>query len=225
MGQTASYVGPFVIDRTHPLCEGLSLEAAIWSCPAKLKLTGTPVITAGNVVLMSDRIEARRPPSPANGNDRRDVELARAGRLADPVYEPGAMASGGDAGRDDAERAAGSDRNGQLAAGGERSGAGARRRPGADAGGARPAGERRGRPRRSLHGPRGRNSYRFSCNAVSRDESDLRGAASGRWGNWNDSPDHQDRRISLRWAFGLLALAAMGGHLAAVAADSRRREA
>ena len=71
----------------------------------------------------------------------------------------------------------------------------------------------------------GENSYRFACNAVPRDESDLRGAASGRWGDWNDSAEHQDRRISLRWAFGLLALATLGGHLAAVAADSRRRNA
>ena len=30
---SAAYVGPFVIDRTHPLCEGLSLEAAVWSYP------------------------------------------------------------------------------------------------------------------------------------------------------------------------------------------------
>ena len=56
--------------------------------------------------------------------------------------------------------------------------------------------------------------YQFSCNAVSRDESDLSDCRSGRWGNWNESPDYQDRQISLSWIFLLVALAAMAAHMA-----------
>ncbi len=58
--------------------------------------------------------------------------------------------------------------------------------------------------------------YQFSCNAVSRDESDLAGCRSGRWGNWNESPVYQDRRIGLSWIFLAVAVAAMTGHLALI---------
>ena len=58
--------------------------------------------------------------------------------------------------------------------------------------------------------------YRFSCNAVSRDESDLGGCRSGQWGSWNVSEVHRDRRVSLAWVFLLVALAAMAAHAAVV---------
>ncbi len=56
-------------------------------------------------------------------------------------------------------------------------------------------------------------AYRFACNAVSRDESDLSAARTGRWGDWNDSPLHRDRQIGLRWVFLLLAMACLAAHL------------
>ena len=65
--------------------------------------------------------------------------------------------------------------------------------------------------------------YQFSCNAVSRDESDLADCRSGRWGNWGDSRTFQDRRIGLGWVLLLVAMAAMAAHMAVIAKDSRRR--
>ena len=48
-----SYVGPFVADRSHALTEGLSLDGVVWGA-GSFQLVGTPVITAGNIPLVSD---------------------------------------------------------------------------------------------------------------------------------------------------------------------------
>ena len=203
---SASYVGPFVIDRTHPLCEGLSLEAAIWSCPAQLKLAGTPIITAGNVVLLSDRAEpggrhrlqmGMIAEERSNWQELDDWPILftnlvrwRARRL------PGAAPRNARLGQTVSIHLPPDVKQVELTPA---------------AGDVRKL-DVRGRQvdvaadRVGLYSLRaGDITYRFACNAVSRDESDLRGAVSGRWGNWNDSSEHQDRRISLRWAFGLLA--------------------
>jgi hypothetical protein len=224
-GDTASYIGPFVIDRTHPLCEGLSLEAAIWSCPAKLTLTGTPVITAGNVVLLTDRTEA-------GGRHRLQMgmiaETSNWQELDDwPILftnlvrwrrgaMPGAMPRNARLGQIVTVHLPPEVKEVELTPA-----AGPVRKLEVRGRQVHVAADHVG----SYSVRAGDNSYRFACNAVSRDESDLRGAARGRWGDWNDSAEHQDRRISLRWAFGLLALGTLGGHLAAVVADSRRRNA
>ena len=50
-----AYAGPFVVDHNHPLAQGLSLQNAIWSGrAADATLSGLPIVTAGNVTLMSD---------------------------------------------------------------------------------------------------------------------------------------------------------------------------
>ena len=50
----SAYLGPFVIDLTHPLTEGLSLGGVVWGAGVKEQLMGTPIITAGNVPLLTD---------------------------------------------------------------------------------------------------------------------------------------------------------------------------
>ncbi|QNN21244.1 hypothetical protein HED60_02830 [Planctomycetales bacterium ZRK34] len=49
-----AYLGPFVIDRAHPLSEGLSLSGVIWAAGESQSLPGRPIITAGNITLLSD---------------------------------------------------------------------------------------------------------------------------------------------------------------------------
>ncbi len=51
----ASYIGPFVLDRTHPLTEGLWLKDVIWTAAESKDYTGSVVISAGNVPLLTDR--------------------------------------------------------------------------------------------------------------------------------------------------------------------------
>ncbi len=49
-----AFAGPFVVDRTHPLCEGLALDNVIWSADRGDSPTGRPIIMAGDVPLMTD---------------------------------------------------------------------------------------------------------------------------------------------------------------------------
>jgi len=52
----ASYIGPFVLDRTHPLTEGLWLKDIIWTAAESKEYSGSVVISAGNVPLLTDRL-------------------------------------------------------------------------------------------------------------------------------------------------------------------------
>ena len=52
--EASAYLGPFVIDLTHPLTEGLSLRGVVWGAGVKEQFMGTPIITAGNVPLLTD---------------------------------------------------------------------------------------------------------------------------------------------------------------------------
>src|SRR6266540_2627148 len=49
--EAASFLGPFVIDRSHPLSEGLSLGGVVWGGGKSGQLAGTPVVNAGDVPL------------------------------------------------------------------------------------------------------------------------------------------------------------------------------
>ena len=51
-----AYTGPFVLDRTHPLTDGLSLRGVIWGAGKTEALDGNPVIMAGNVLLLTDSV-------------------------------------------------------------------------------------------------------------------------------------------------------------------------
>ena len=52
--EASAYLGPFVVDWTHPLTDGLSLGGVVWGAGVKEQFMGTPVITAGNVPLLTD---------------------------------------------------------------------------------------------------------------------------------------------------------------------------
>ena len=86
-----AYRGPFVLDRTHPLTDGLSLRGVIWGAGKTENLDGNPVIMAGNIVLVSDS-ESQTPNGTARHELRRrlrpgPVHLARLARLANPDLE------------------------------------------------------------------------------------------------------------------------------------------
>ena len=52
----------------------------------------------------------------------------------------------------------------------------------------------------------GSMQFPFACNALNADESNLTNCVSGQWGNWNESEVFQDQRVPLDWAFILVAL-------------------
>ena len=56
--EASSFVGPFVIDRAHPLMAGLSLAGVVWGAgdagDRSDQLPGVPVVTVGNTSLVTD---------------------------------------------------------------------------------------------------------------------------------------------------------------------------
>ena len=52
--KTEAFVGPFIIDRTHALAEGLSLEGVVWAAENDVSLPGYSMLAVGNVPLVSE---------------------------------------------------------------------------------------------------------------------------------------------------------------------------
>lgn len=48
-----AFVGPFVLDRTHPLTTGLDLQGIAWGAGRSHDFSGDPVVLAGNVPLLT----------------------------------------------------------------------------------------------------------------------------------------------------------------------------
>jgi hypothetical protein len=214
------YSGPFVIDHSHALAQGLSLRNAIWSASATAPPSGLPIVTAGNVSLLSEGVDlsgrrSLRMPFVADLSNLQDmpdwpilfanlVQWRRGGLpgIATPNVRLGqtvVVALAQETKRVEVVSASTVRREMDVR--------GRRVTVPAD--------------RIGLHVIKTPDAeYRFSCNAVSRDESDLTQCRSGRWGNWANSPTYQDRQTSLSWVFLLVAMAAMAAHLAIVAKDS-----
>jgi hypothetical protein len=217
-----AYAGPFVIERTHPLAQGLSLEGAIWSAAPKAELSGPAIITAGNVTLLTDREDN-------SGRHRLQMNFVReVSNLQDTPDWPilfdnllrwrrgerlGATAPNVRLGQtvtvtlpDDAKQvelvppvppAKKLDvHNRRVEVAADRIGVFTIKSSG--------------------------TTYRFAASATSRDESDLSGAETGRWGDWNGSAIHRDRQVSIRWAVLLLAMTGMAAHLVLIAESGRR---
>jgi hypothetical protein len=212
-----AYAGPFVIDQNHALTRGLSLHSAVWSAGPEHAGDGVPIITAGNVPLLSEsedlagrrRLRMAFAAGLSNVQDMPDwpillanlVEWRRAGlpgvpspnvRLGQTVAAVLPPEAGG------AQLTAPSGLSRRLETQGRRIDL--------------PADEV------GLHTIRAAEvEYRFAVNALSREESDLAACQSGRWGNWDGSPMHQERRAGLGWFFILLAIVVLAGHLAVIA--------
>lgn len=207
----ASLLGPFVLDRAHPLTEGLSLAGVIWGSGRSEQLPGTPVIMAGNIPLLTDldragahelRLRLRPDLSTLQETPNWPILLAnliawradsapglrpaniRLGEQTTLTLPPGI----------DAVTLTDPLRN-------------TRRIPVVE----------RSVPLRAdavgLHeidavGVR----YAFAANALRREESDLTQAASGRWGNWSNAPSLQWEYRSIVWALLLLILLLLSFH-------------
>jgi hypothetical protein len=217
----ASYTGPFVIDRAHPLAEGLSLQGVVWGAGKGTEVPGAPVIMAGNVPLVTDqeagsrhevRLRLRPDLSTVQDSPAWPVLVAnvlgwyasRAPGLSRPNLRLGEEAVLTFAGPHDpvevvapdgsVRRAEVPDR--RVAVRGEDVGIYQVREP-ADRGGAVLA--------------------RVAANALARDESDLSGCASGRWGDWLDETSLRLEYQSIAWLLVLLALGVVTVHLVLVA--------
>jgi hypothetical protein len=218
-----AYTGPFVVDRNNLLTQGLSLQNAIWSASPKNQLTGTWIVAAGNVPLLSEVEDAIR---------RRRLQMNFAAELSNlqdmpdwPILFANLMQwrRGGLPGLNVPNVRLGQTVAVTLPR---------ETKPVEVVAPDKSVRKLEVRGRRiavladcvGLHTVKTPDAeYQFSCNTVSRDESDLTDCASGRWGNWNQSPTYQDWQASLSWIFMLVALAAMAAHMAVVVKSSGGR--
>ncbi len=211
--KASAYVGPFVIDRSHPLTEGLQMEGVIWAAPNDRSAEGDPVITAGNVVLLADNLRS---------DGTRNLQMCLSPELSTLTDSPswpiliwnllqwrGALSPGADR------------HNLRL---GEQAGF-AIPKGIENAVLLRPDGTSQNLPvlnRRvavSVTAPgvytlsAGDYSWSLAANPASREESDLAAAQSGRWGSWSDSKHFLYERADISWLLALGAIAVLTFHL------------
>lgn len=207
-GMVQAFAGPFVIDRNHPLTDGLSLAGTIWACPEGGVREGTPIITAGNTVLLSARqlsggvqrlgmafsaeqsTLSESPDWPILLDNLVQWRLASL-QLPDPNVRLGTPV--------------------HLHLGAEIASA---RVEAPQAGPAEVSCVRgwadllpteAGLHTVSWDGGR----TQFAVNALCPGESDLSSCREGKWGDWQESLQQRDRTVNLSWVAALLALAAL----------------
>jgi hypothetical protein len=223
--EAVSYGGPFVLDRTHSLTDGLSLKSTIWGAGKSAKLDGAPLIMAGNIVLVADselpttkggtrhhlRIRIRpdlstvqdSPDWPilfANilswraaampGLTRNNIRLGERVTLYLDEYREKALLT--EPGKPTIDVPI---KGRQVVVNGEEIGI------------------------RTLKVPdkEGDKEFRFAVNALNRDESDLRGCAEGKLGDWLDDTTLRLEYRGVAWILILVMLTIGVGHLVAMA--------
>jgi hypothetical protein len=220
--EAEAFSGPFVVDRTHPLTEGFALQGVIWGAGKAADLPGAPVVTAGNIPLLTD---AERP------SGRHDLRLRLRPDLSTLQDSPNWPILMWNLVQWHASVAPGLNRA-NLRLGEE-----AVLTLHAHADAVQVAGPDGTTQSVSVQGKRvavrtedvglfeirtGEGKYPFAVNALSRDESDLSACAAGRWGDWLDETTLRLEYQGLDWALLLAALAVLTVHTMLVAAGAAR---
>ena len=221
-----AYVGPFVLDRAHPLTEGLSLRGPIWGAGKEERVDGAPVVMAGNVPLLTD-LETQS----QGGTPRHELRLRLRPELSTvqdspdwPILFWNVLTWRGSAlpglsrpnirlGEQVVLNLVDYRDKVLLAAPGER-------------------------PRDvivkgrqvSLRGDEvgvhevtsGESAHRYAVNALNKDESDLRKAVTGKWGDWLDDTSLRLEYRGVYWALLLVLLAVALVHLLLMARAKAR---
>jgi hypothetical protein len=217
----ASFLGPFVIDRSHPLSEGLSLGGVVWGAGKSRRLAGAPVVNAGDVPLLTDieragrhelRLRLRPDLSTLQESPNWPIliwNLINWRAQVGPGLRQRNLRLGGDAALTvepgvESVRVVDPRR-------------GARRLPARD---------NEVLIRADVAGvyeiTANQNEYSFAANALQREESDLTRASSGRWGNWANSTALQWEYRGVAWVLLLLALSTLAVHAWLIARTVRR---
>jgi hypothetical protein len=215
--EKAAYDGPFVLDRAHPLTEGLSLQGVMWAPGTKGELPGSPVVLAGNVALLTDtedsagrhllRLRLRHDISNLLESPSWPVLLAnlvqwRGGFL------PGLGRSSIRLGEEVILTLTNTSDEVRLIAPDK-----AERRLNVQEGRVVARGEQVG----IYEIRQGDDKYPFAVNALSGEESDLRNADSGTWGDWLDDAALRLDYRSIGWLLVVIALGVAVIHLLLVA--------
>ncbi|MEM9415977.1 MAG: VWA domain-containing protein [Planctomycetota bacterium] len=213
--EVSAYIGPFVVDRSHPLTVGTSFDRVIWSAGSDDALPGRPVVMVGNVPLVTEapralgrevRLRVRpdqsslmqSPDFPILLWNLVDWQLGTLPGLRKTNYRLDSTARLGVAGtleqvnvlpEDAAPRAVPVVSDGvQITA------------------------DRVGLTQVQA----GERSYTFAVNTMSYEESDLRAAGTSRAGSWLDEATVRDEYRSIAWLLLLLTLVLLGLHTALI---------
>jgi hypothetical protein len=210
--QPTAFTGPFIVDNTHPLANGISLQGVIWAAATATNAPGNlPVILAGNTPLLSVREDS---------TGQRHLLLNFNPGLSTVQNTPDwpilfwnilQWRIAGMPGLKESNARLGSEVD--LKTTGEAVTVTA------------PDGTVSVLPKTgdemaletSMPGiylvAMGKSTNRFSVNAIAADESDLAGCTTGQWGRWGDDTERRMEEASVGWIFGLLALALLTAHL------------
>jgi hypothetical protein len=217
----ASFLGPFVMDRSHPLSEGLSLGGVVWGAGKSRQLAGTPVINAGDNPLLTDvdragahelRLRLRPDLSTLQESPNWPIliwNLINWRAQVAPGLRQKNLRLGGDAAL-------------TVESGVESVSVVDPRRVTRRL----PARDKSVLIRADVSGvyeiSANQNRYLFAANALQREESDLTPTASGHWGNWANSTGLRWEYRSVAWVLLLLALSALVVHACLIARGARR---
>jgi len=216
-GATNAYTGPFIVDNSHPLAKGVSLEGAIWAgAEGTNRPQEVPVILAGNVPLLSVRedVAGRRHltlnfnPGLSTLQDTPDWPVMFWNILSWRISEmPGLRESNARLGTEvilktsgeavtvlqpDGTTTAFAKTGGELAL---------------------------ETPMPGVYSVRaGAVTNAFSVNLLAADKSNLAACASGQWGKWSEDTERRLEQTPAVWIFGLFAVALLATHLYIVAA-------
>jgi hypothetical protein len=215
--EAEAYVGPFILDRNHPLTEGLALGGVVWGAGKAERRPGLPVVLAGNVPLLTDsestsgrhELRLRLRPDLSTLQDRpawpslllnlvewRAAQSPGLRRVNLRLGESAVLTV--PAGVETVEVMTPDDSRRTVPVHGRRAIIHAE-----DVGHYR------------AHSTAGRHD--FAVNALNPEESDLTACASGRWGEWVPDNAQGLKARSLAWLLLLLLLAILTAHLAVVA--------
>jgi hypothetical protein len=212
--EAEAFVGPFVMDRTHPLAAGLELGGEIWAAAKTQPLPGPVVIAAGNTPLLTDT---------EHRSGRHDLRLRLSPDLSTlpgssnwPVLVwnvlnyraanlPGTRQPNVRLGVDVKITAPAEAKAAQI-----RSPDGATRDTPVHDGAILAKADQCG----VFEVRTGTETYAFAANALAPGESDLASATSGVWGEWMLPEDVQTDYRPVAWVAMALALACLVAHLA-----------
>jgi hypothetical protein len=207
------YVGPFVLDRTHPLLEGISLAGVIWGAGKTKEQPGAPVLLAGNVPLITDletlagqhRIRMRLRPDLST--------LTEAPAWPALVWNLLAWRGGEQPGLRRANLRLGESAVLTLATGIDQ----VTLIPPASPARSLPVHAQRVQVRSADVGAHvlqaGETSYRFAVSTQNREESDLSASVTGQWGEWLDDDVSAPATYNLAWVLLLLVLGILTAHM------------
>jgi hypothetical protein len=207
-----AFVGPFVLDTSHPLAKGMALQGVVWAGAPLAEAPGdVPVILAGNTPLLSVRQDTHGSrlltlnfnPKLSTVQDTPDWPILLWNLLQWRADEmPGIKEANVRLGADVPLKTIGdtvtitspdqavktySATGGELAL---------------------------ETPLPGIYSiSMGATTTQFAANPLSADQSDLSPCATGKWGAWDETTEFRLEETSAVWILGLLALALLWGHL------------